>query len=470
MFPPFPQELARHYCQEFITGIEDGSVQIKQISRPSTDRQGHGFMVGALVCTNTTGERVVLYAVSGIAYEVVSTSSTATASVVPEPVEGPQKIIVPPIVSPEQIEKALEKNDKEIHEITNKINAFTVPEPVEGPQLKERRTQLTTESLLNVFSLYTFTRFDGKKITLNEIIALHGGRLPPTGTGDCCAPKLLSYAFEHNLIPLSMDEVFYGKDSPNKKCGQSYPPCDERCGYILPSILGLEILYRDESILVVNKQSGLLSVPGRTPDKQDCIESRMKTLFPFTNELNQPAVHRLDMETSGIMILAFTKEAHRELNRQFEAKEVHKKYVALLDGVLLKADGEAAPKQGEKTGRIELKFRLDPDNRPHQIYDEEYGKLGITDWENLGQVTYRAPDGSARKATRVLFMPQTGRTHQLRLHSSDIHGFHLPIIGDTLYGTCEPGERLMLHASEIWFHHPITGQEMHLVSTSPLCK
>lgn len=445
MFPPFPCEQAHQKNLELISLLEKGEAKLLQLSKESEERKGHGLMLGSLICKkNETGEEVVLHAVSGISMQLEFTSPSQT------------QIVVPPLATPSQIEAALAENDREIHELTARINAGE-------KELSATRTALTTASLQKVFNLYTFTRFDGKKITLNEIIALHGGRLPPTGTGDCCAPKLLSYAFEHGLIPVSMDEVFYGKDSPNKKCGSSYPPCDERCGYILPSILGLEILYRDDSILVVNKQSGLLSVPGRTSDKQDCIESRMKALFPFTNELNQPAVHRLDMETSGIMILAFTKEAHRELNRQFEAKEVHKKYIALLDGVLQKADGDAAPKHGEKTGRIELKFRLDPDNRPHQIYDEEFGKLGITDWENLGQVTYHAPDGSTRKATRILFMPQTGRTHQLRLHSSDRHGFHLPIIGDTLYGSCQSGERLMLHAQEITFTHPTTHEEMHFI-------
>ena len=445
MFPPFPCEQAHQKNLELISLLEKGEAKLLQLTKESEERKGHGLMLGTLICKHADkGEEVILHAVSGISMQLE----------LPQPSQT--QIVVPPLASPSQIEAALAANDAAIHELTARINAGE-------KELTATRTALTTASLQKVFDLYTFTRFDGMKITLNEIIALHGGRLPPTGTGDCCAPKLLSYAFEHGLIPVSMDEVFYGKDSPNKKRGTSYPPCDERCGYILPSILGLEILYRDDSILVVNKQSGLLSVPGRTPDKQDCIESRMKALFPFTNQLNQPAVHRLDMETSGIMILAFTKEAHRELNRQFEAKEVHKKYIALLDGVLEKADGDAAPKHGEKSGRIELKFRLDPDNRPHQIYDEEFGKLGITDWQNLGLVTYRAPNGSSRKATRILFMPQTGRTHQLRLHSSDRHGFHLPIIGDTLYGTCLPGQRLMLHAAEITFTHPITGSPMHFV-------
>ena len=429
MFPPFPQELARHYCMEFISGIEDGSVIIKQISKPSEDRQGHGFMVGSLVCVNAAGERVVLYAVSGIAYEAEGT--------------------VPSIASPEQIEQALAKNDKEIHELTNKINAG-------HDELKEKRTQLTTQSLLNVFSLYTFTRFDGKKITLNEIIQAHGGKLPPTGTGDCCAPKLLSYAFEHNLQPISMDEVFYGYkggNTKNKTNGTSYPPCDERCGYILPYILGLEILYRDSQLVVINKPSGLLSVPGRTTDKQDCVVSRLKKLFPHCIE--QPSVHRLDMETSGLMVYALTNEAHRNLSMQFEAGTVHKKYVALLDGVF---------NHNEYQGELKLKFRLDVNNRPHQIYDEVNGKLGITEWEKEGTELYTAPDGSKRRVTKILFTPHTGRTHQLRLAASDPHGFGIPIVGDTLYGHCEPGERLMLHACELSFKHPTSGTTQTFLS------
>ena len=423
MFPPFPQELARHYCMEFISGIEDGSIILEQISQESEERKGHGIMVGALVCVNAAGERVVLHAVSGITYSVNGT--------------------VTPIASPKEIETALAKNDAEIHELTKKIN--------EGQEeLKKERTLLTDESLRNVFSLYTFTRFDGKKITLNEIIQAHDGKLPPTGTGDCCAPKLLSYAFEHNLTPISMDEVFYGRDTKNKTNGTSYPPCDERCGYILPYILGLEILYRDSQIIVVNKPSGLLSVPGRTPDKQDCVVNRVKKLFPHC--ITQPSVHRLDMETSGLLVLAFTEEAHRNLSRQFEEGTVHKKYVALIDGVF---------NHNEYEGELQLKFRLDVDNRPHQIYDEVNGKLGITQWKKEGTELYTAPDGTKRRTTKIIFTPKTGRTHQLRLAASDPHGFGIPIVGDTLYGHCEPDERLMLHAFELEFRHPISGEQRH---------
>ena len=447
MFPPFPQELARHYCLEFIKGIEDGSVVLKQITPESKERKGHGVMVGALVCSDAAGSRVVLHAVSGVSIVALR-----------EP-QGPQtgllKIIVPHLVSERAIAGALAQNDKKIHELTAQINAG-VPEPVEGPQkhaLVKQRTALTDESLRKVFDLYSFTRFDGTKITLNQIIAEHGGKLPPTGTGDCCAPKLLSYAFEHGLTPLSMDEVFYGRDTPNKKNGVSYPPCDERCGYILPSILGLEILYRDSQLVVINKPSGLLSVPGRTADKQDCVSSRLKKLFPKCIE--QPSVHRLDMETSGLMVYALTKEAHRNLSAQFEAGTVHKKYVALIDGVF---------NHNEYKGELQLKFRLDPDNRPHQIYDEENGKLGITEWEKAGTVLYTAPDGTQRRCTKIVFTPKTGRTHQLRLAASDPHGFGIPIVGDTLYGHCAPGERLMLHAFELEFKHPVSGNTLNLTA------
>ena len=453
MFPPFPQELARHYCLEFISGLEDGSIILKQISKESEERKGHGVMIGALVCVNAAGERVVLHAVSGISVVALRQA------------QGPHGVIVPPIVEPDQIEQALAKNDKKIHELTDAISQVALREP-QGPQVAEgltkkdleaKRTKLTTESLLNVFGLYTFTRFDGKKITLNEIIQAHGGKLPPTGTGDCCAPKLLSYAFEHELTPISMDEVFYGRDTKNKKNGVSYPPCDERCGYIFPYILGLEILYRDSQLIVVNKPSGLLSVPGRTADKQDCVVNRVKKLFPKC--IAQPSVHRLDMETSGLLVLAFTKEAHRNSSAQFEAGTVHKKYVALLDGVF---------NHNEYKGELQLKFRLDVDNRPHQIYDEVNGKLGITQWEKEGTELYTAPDGTKRRTTKIIFTPKTGRTHQLRLAASDPHGFGIPIVGDTLYGKCEPGERLMLHAFELEFKHPISGEHMHF-EIHPLC-
>lgn len=473
MFPPFPQEAAHHYCETLISRLDSGKLRLNQIAKPSLERDGHGVMLGSLVCwDNQNQKRVVLYAVSGNYVEISTDKNSITQN---------DEIFVPSLVSPEKITEALQEYDEEIHNLTNVINEKSKllkdknfsssdgknsnPE-VENLQneistLKKQRSTLTDESLNRVFDLYSFTRWDKTNITLQEIISEHKGKLPPTGTGDCCAPKLLSYAFEHNLEPVSMDEVFYGRDSNNKSNGISYPPCDERCGYILPYILGLEIVYRDSQIIVVNKQSGLLSVPGRGEDKQDCIVNRVKALFPHC--INQPSVHRLDMETSGLLILAFTQEAHRNLNAQFEAGTVHKKYTALLDGVLERAAGEGAPKHGEKSGHLELKFRLDVENRPHQIYDEENGKLGITDWEKTGSEVYTNPTtGEQKRATRVTFYPRTGRTHQLRLAASSIHGFGLPIIGDSLYGTCTPGQRLMLHAFEIEFKHPVSAEKIKI--------
>ena len=452
MFPPFPTELAHQYCLKLISQIKDGTVVLKQISKESEERKGQGIMLGCLVaCDKKNQKRKILYTVSGNSKVLES---------------GLQDFVfVNPIVLPYQIENALSQNDAEIHRLTNIINEeksknkdFPNDEALLNHinYLVQKRTELTDESLRKVFSLYEFYCFDGRKITLNQIIKNHDEKLPPTGTGDCCAPKLLSYAFEHDLLPVSLDEIYFGKDTKSKKNGISYPPCNHRCGYILPSILGIEILYRDNDIVVINKQSGLLSVPGRTPDKKDCAEARVKSLFYGT--VNQPAVHRLDMETSGILILALNRESHKNLEMQFANNLVHKKYTALLDGVL----------HGKPEGHIELKFRIDLENRPHQIYDEISGKTGITDWKKIDVEKWKNPITKAEKSvTRIEFCPKTGRTHQLRLAASFEKGLNLPILGDSLYGKCETGERLMLHASQIDFFHPSTGKKMNIMCKPP---
>ena len=461
MFPPFAQESARHYCQKLISLIENGAVKLRQTGRESQERKGQGLMIGSLVCWESdaghgtegaegggSGCRVVLYAVSGNNKQLVAD----------EPLDNlftEKSIFVPSIVSSEKIDKALEENDFKIHELTDQINKLTLVNKT-SPEIKalsEKRTSLTDESLRKVFSLYEFIRYDGKKISLNKIIQAHNNHLPPTGTGDCCAPKLLSYAFEHGLEPVSMDEVYYGRDTAHKTNGTSYAPCDERCGYILPEILGLEILYCDKDIIVINKPSGLLSVPGKGEEKQDCAEARVRNFFPQAPK--QCAVHRLDMETSGILVLALNAEAHRKLNEEFSSGKVHKKYIALLDGVL----------RGKPEGRTELPFRLDVENRPHQIYDAENGKLGITEWKKLGVEKLKFQD-QEKLVTRIEFSPLTGRTHQLRLAascSSELGGLGIPIVGDSLYGNWQEGQRLMLHAAEITFFHPTSGEKMNII-------
>ncbi len=207
----------------------------------------------------------------------------------------------------------------------------------------------------------------------------------------------------------------------------------------------MNILHSDPEILVIEKPGGLLSVPGRGTDKQDCVVSRIRKLYP--DIIEQPAPHRLDMYTSGLMILAKTCQAHRDLARQFEKRAVEKTYIALLEGKIKGDEGEIA-----------LPFRLDIDNRPYQIYDPIDGKMGITRWKML---SFENP------YSKVEFKPLTGRTHQLRLHAAHKLGLGIPIVGDSLYGNGRDGDQMMLHASSISFTHPGTGRLVSFHSIPP---
>jgi tRNA pseudouridine32 synthase / 23S rRNA pseudouridine746 synthase len=207
----------------------------------------------------------------------------------------------------------------------------------------------------------------------------------------------------------------------------------------------LNILYSDPSLVVIDKPGGLLSVPGRGPGGTDSVVARLRHLLPLC--IAQPAVHRLDMDTSGLMALALTRAAHRHLSAQFADRQVVKHYAALLEGVVSLAEGE-----------ITLHFRLDPDNRPHQVYDPVHGKIGISRWQKISVNCQR---------TLVAFQPLTGRTHQLRLHASHPQGLGCPIVGDRLYGTAFPGEGLRLHAALLAFRHPDNNQWLQFQSPPP---
>ena len=295
--------------------------------------------------------------------------------------------------------------------------------------------------------------------------------MPPGGTGDCCAPKLLQYAYQHGLKPVCMAEFWWGAPTKTelRQHLNYYPACRGKCKPILswmlqglevdpdPELLGFQkmeipVVYEDEWLLVVNKPSGMLSVPGRI--EQYSVETVMQERYPGSH-----VAHRLDMGTSGLLIVAKTPEVYRALQEQFVKHQVRKKYLAVLEHLenldelekLEDLDHIDYPQRGT----INLPMRPDPMNRPRQVVDMEHGKRAVTDYEFISP-------------NIVALYPQTGRTHQLRIHCAHPDGLGRPIVGDELYGT--KGERLMLHASEIWFHHPITGQEMHLVSTSPLCK
>jgi tRNA pseudouridine32 synthase/23S rRNA pseudouridine746 synthase len=207
----------------------------------------------------------------------------------------------------------------------------------------------------------------------------------------------------------------------------------------------LEIVHEDPDFVVVDKMSGMLSVPGRGPEKRDCVAERVRTMYPGSPR--QPAVHRLDMDTSGLLVVARNVDAHRQLSLQFQRREIRKRYYALLEGIV----------RGEG-GTIELPFRLDIDNRPYQIHDPVHGKVGITHWQ---KVSVEAG------CTRVLFIPTTGRTHQLRVHAAHELGLGIPIIGDPLYGTGSGPGQLKLHAAELGFQHPSNGAELTFYSEPP---
>jgi tRNA pseudouridine32 synthase/23S rRNA pseudouridine746 synthase len=279
--------------------------------------------------------------------------------------------------------------------------------------------------------------------------------LPPGGTGDCCAPKLLQYAYQHHLKPVCMAEFWWG-ESTKEELRQHlhyYPACRGKCKPILTWMLqGLDVdpnpelqgvahlelntVYEDNDIVVVDKPSGMLSVPGRIDDYS--VETVMRQRYP-----DAMIVHRLDMGTSGLLIVAKSSEAYHPLQEQFIKHQVKKKYVAMLEG---------RGKKEEVRGTVSLPLRPDPMNRPRQMVDMEHGKRAVTDYEFLSD-------------DLVALYPQTGRTHQLRIHCASPDGLGRPIVGDELYGT--KGDRLMLHASEIWFIHPKTQEPMHLVSQPP---
>jgi len=207
----------------------------------------------------------------------------------------------------------------------------------------------------------------------------------------------------------------------------------------------LPIIHHDDHILVIDKPGGLLSVPGKGPEKQDCVVSRARSFF--TDLPPQPAVHRLDLHTTGIMLLARTQDAHRHLVHQFQYRLVSKRYIAILDGSL-----------ATESGSIELSFRLDPQNRPYQVLDPLNGKSGITIWQKLAE-----KDGR----TRVALTPLTGRTHQLRLHAAHSQGLGTPIVGDFLYGNGKDGDMMLLHSASISLVHPGSGQPCEFKSEPP---
>lgn len=321
-------------------------------------------------------------------------------------------------------------------------------------QLKEERKAKSAALQQKLFAEYSFYNQYKEKKSLGEIF----NNNPPAGAGECAAPKLLHYAFQHNLKPICMAEFWWGQ-SPNleiRQHKQFYPSCKSKCEPILmghmlqdlemednPFIMNhaegkdIEIVYEDEVMLVVNKPTEFLSVPGKTIS--DSVYARMKEKYPDAS--GPLIVHRLDMSTSGIMLIAKNEVTAVQLQSQFINRTIKKRYVALLDGLLEKS-----------YGYIDLPLRVDLEDRPRQLVCYEHGKPAQTKWK-----TIEVKNGK----TKVHFFPITGRTHQLRVHASHNLGLKTPIFGDDLYAT--KADRLHLHAEWIQFEHPVTKEVMEIL-------
>lgn len=335
-----------------------------------------------------------------------------------------------------------EKSDEELAVFEDRIDF-----------LKKERKEKSNFLQQTLFSKYAFLN---QQKELKSLLTIFDDPAikPPAGSGECAAPKLLNYAFANNLKPICMAEFWWGI-SPNsaiRKHKNYYPACQSRCKPILNHMLqgvemdanlllknlsedkNLEIIFEDDVLIVVNKPAEFLSVPGKTI--QDSVYSRMKEKYPTAT--GPLIVHRLDMSTSGILVLTKTKEANKVLQSQFINRTVKKRYVALLNGDLTK-----------KSGTIKLPIRVDLDDRPKQLVDFVHGKNAETNWEII-----KKENGK----TRVYFYPITGRTHQLRVHAAHKNGLNTPILGDDLYG--KKANRLHLHAEFIEFLHPTTHKKM----------
>lgn len=323
-----------------------------------------------------------------------------------------------------------------------KISGF-----IEEIRLLKLKRQHKSDSLQHwLFSNFIFTNQEGKEKSLLAIYNKEqrfSKSYPPSGSGECCEPKLLNYAFNHGLTPIEIGMFWWG-DSPRGEIRHHlhfYPACNGKCKPILEFMLPntsssvlehtedtLPIVFEDEQIIVVNKPSGMLSVPGTT---------NKPSVFSILSQKNPSCslqmVHRLDMDTSGIMVIAKTSSSHKALQKQFADRSTRKVYIAVLEKAI---NGE---------GFIELKLRPDFEDRPRQVIDQEYGKEAITHYKAIG-------------GNKIELIPHTGRTHQLRVHCAHKQGLNNPIKGDRLYG--KKAKRLYLHAKSLEFNHPTTGERL----------
>lgn len=509
-----PHQFTNPFCYEPHPLCLDAASQVRAFLREHTEWHqeiSNGKMFGVLVVRSADAEDTslrFLAAYSGL-------------------LDGRNDIpyFVPPIydyLRPEgyfqQKQAEITKINETIRQLEGSVNMDSHPEDytrlqrVEIAALKRIRRQ-QSEALQDwLFEQYNIMNARAQVKTLKQVFKdyyreqmLHPENFEvnqsrhhiPSGTGECCAPRLLQYAFQHHLQPLCMAEFWLGR-SPKDEVrhhGQFYPACNKKCRPLLHFMLqGLDVeesflerhnrelltqvrtLYEDDTIVVIDKPSGLLSVPSRDAQASVLDWIRLHYATPSDSrdeDAYTPApVHRLDQDTSGILIIAKTRDALRHLQHQFYEHTVRKTYTALLDG-----------RPASDEGLITLPLRRDPIDSPRQMVDYEHGKPCRTRYkviqvqENTSGMTILHPHQSGC-ITRIQFFPETGRTHQLRMHSAHADGLACPIVGDKLYGRthlfASPSSyqsllwpRLMLHATTIDFIHPCTLQPLHIESPVP---
>ena len=328
-------------------------------------------------------------------------------------------------------------------------------------RLRSARAAMSNDLQDRIFRQYRFLNAHGETQNLLDLFAGTPFAVPPAGAGECAAPKLFQFAFLHGYRPVALAEFWWGQSpqSAIRRHRNFYPACRGKCRPILAHMLrglpvapnplldnpaagkDLPVLHEDDVLLVVDKPAGFLSVKGREID--DSVQSRMRDRYPRAT--GPMIVHRLDMSTSGVLLLTKTKEAHQLLQQQFFKRSVRKRYVAVVEGEVT----------GDH-GFIDLPLRGDLDDRPRQIVCAEHGKTSRTEW----RVVAREPG-----RTRLHLWPVTGRTHQLRVHCAHPRGLNAPIVGDELYG--RPGERLHLHAEWISLLHPETREQVAFTAPVP---
>ena len=347
-----------------------------------------------------------------------------------------------------ELKRIRQRHEAQLHEISDEIDRFT--RHIDA--LKAQRRAMSEALQERIFRLFVIGNARGERRDLVEVFKPLG-TLPPAGAGECCAPRLLNYAYRSGLKPLCMAEFWWGASPVGevRHHGHFYPACRSKCKPILDFMLqGLDVednvlgqpieesalneIYDDEWLTVIDKPSGMLTVPGKL--LEDSLLLRFQAAHPDAS--GPIVVHRLDQETSGLVVFAKDKATHKALQQQFENHTIRKRYIALLEGIVPLDEGI-----------IDLPLRPDVDDRPRQRVDHEGGRSAVTRYHVLER-----KDGR----TRIALEPLTGRTHQLRVHCSHPQGLNCPVVGDRLYGHAD--RRLMLHAQSITFFHPVSGQSM----------